>query len=117
MFIEEFYNYDGKSDEQIIRIIYETTLTSWLIFNEEDVYLEMIEFFEEQEDYLACEGVKRAVDKINDIMDKRFDEVSDVDEDEILMTSEEHKNVSKLIYQDILKEIYENRIRTIKGND
>jgi hypothetical protein len=117
MFIEEFYNYDGKSDEQIIRIIYETTLTSWLIFNEEDVYLEMIEFFEEQEDYLACEGVKRAVDKINDIMDKRFDEVSDVDEDEILMTSEEHKRVSQLIYQDILKEIYENRIRTIKGND
>jgi hypothetical protein len=119
MFIEEFYNYDGKSDEQIVRIIYETTLTSWLIFNEEEVYLEMIETFEEQENYLACEGIKRAIDKVNEVMDRRFDEATKIaeTEDEALLTIEEHKRVSQLIYQDILKEIYENRIRTIKGND
>ena len=52
-------------------------------------------------------------------MDKRFDEAAKIEEteDEALLTSEEHKRVSQLIYQDILKEIYENRIRTIKGND
>lgn len=119
MYIEEFYNYDNSSNEAVVRIIYETTLTSWLIFNEEEVYLSMIETFEEQENYLACEGVKRAIEKINEVMDIRYAEATKIaeTEDEALLTADEHRRVSRLIYEDILKEIYENRVRAIKGNN
>ena len=46
-------------------------------------------------------------------MDKHFKEaeVLEEDEEQVLYTHDEHQRVSRLIFEDILKEIYERQIK------
>jgi hypothetical protein len=113
MLLEEFYNYESKKDEEKVQFFYTATLSSWLNYNNVDVYVALIDDFEEKEEYLICEGINRALSVIDDIMDRRFGEAASVKEDdEIFLTHEQHEKVSQLVFLDIMKEIYKSYITT-----
>ena len=113
MLLEEFYNYESKKDEEKVQFFYTATLSSWLNYNNIDVYVALIDDFEEKEEYLICEGINRALSVIDDIMDKRFGEAAIVEEDGLgFFTQEEHDKVSQLVFLDIMKEIYKSYITT-----
>jgi len=113
MLLEEFYNYESKKDEEKVQFFYTSTLSSWLNYNNVDVYVALIDDFEEKEEYLICEGINRALSVIDDIMDKRFGEAAIVEEDGLgFFTQEEHDKVSQLVFLDIMKEIYKSYITT-----
>lgn len=111
MLLEELYNKDYK---KVAETAYVTTLQFYLSYNELAIYDRMLQHYEEQEDYAVCQGIHQAIDFIEDTMDKRFDEATPEDEQEDgkLYTQEEYKNVSRLIFEDILKEIYERQVKT-----
>jgi hypothetical protein len=119
MFIEEFYKYDGKDVTDVADIVYLTTLQSWLIYNELSIYESLLVTFEEMEQYAICEGIHRALSKVEDIMDERFSEANKLAESDsgYTVTHEEHNRVSRLVFEDILKEIYEKQIGKYKKNN
>lgn len=112
MLLEEFYNYDGNRDKLSAEDVYLTTLQHWLIYNDFDIYESLLITFEQKENYVACEGIHRALRRIEQIMDQRFEEAEKIQEteEEVVYTHEEHKRISRLIFEDILKEIYEKQI-------
>lgn len=112
MLLEEFYNYDGKEDKLIAQEAYLSTLHCWFLYNEFDIYESLLITFEQREQYAICEGINKALSKIEEIMDNRFKESDNLKatSDEIVLTHEEHKRVSRLIFEDILREIYEKQI-------
>lgn len=112
MLLEEFYNYDGKKDTLKVEDVYLTTLQHWLIYNDFDIYESLLITFEEKENYIVCEGIHRALERIQDIMDTRFEQADKVKETEteVVYTHEEHQRISRLIFEDILKEIYEKQV-------
>lgn len=111
MLLEELYN---KEYKRIVESAYITTLQFYLSYNDLNIYDRMLEYYEEQEDYAVCQGIHQAIDFIDDTMDKRFGEAipEEEEEDGKLYTQEEYKNVSRLIFEDILKEIYERQVKT-----
>lgn len=112
MLLEEFFNHDPGDDANVVGYVYIATLSAWLIHNEFEVFDAVLAHFEEKEDYLTCEGIRRAIDKIDEIYNDRFSEATIIaqDEDTVEYSYEEHKRVSRLIFQDILKEIYEKQV-------
>lgn len=114
MLLEEFYSQDPKNHVRVAESAYLVTLQYWMVYNQLDIYERMLQYYEEKEEYAFCEGISRAIEKIEDTMDKRFQEAEalEEDEDQILYTHDEHQRVSRLIFEDILKEIYERQIKT-----
>lgn len=119
MFIEEFYNYNGEETTEVADIVYVTTLQSWLIYNELSIYESLLITFEELEQYAICEGIHRALSKVEDVMDERFSEANKLAEtdESYTITHEEHQRISRLVFEDILKEIYEKQISKYKKNN
>ena len=115
MLLEELYN-DGKESGNIQLHFYTATLSAYLIYNDLDIFDKLLQDFEEKEEYLICSGIKAAIEKIEDIHDSRFNnaalEVGIQEDEEGLLTFsfDKHKEISKLIFEDILKEIYERQI-------
>lgn len=115
MLLEELYN-DGKESGNIQLHFYTATLSAYLIYNDLEIFDKLLQDFEEKEEYLICSGIKAAIEKIEDIHDSRFNnaalEVGIQEDEEGLLTFsfDKHKEISKLIFEDILKEIYERQI-------
>lgn len=119
MFIEDFYKYDGEETTEIAEAVYLTTLQSWLIYNEFSIYESLLITFEELEQYAICEGIHRALSRVEEIMDDRFSEANKLAEtdESYTITHEEHQRISRLVFEDILKEIYEKQISKYKKNN
>jgi hypothetical protein len=119
MFLEEFYNYNGNRDQVVSDSMYLHTLACWLINNNFEVYESLIEHYEKIEEYAVCDGISKALNKISDIMHDRFEDAEKVSEtdEEVVYTHQEHMRVSSLIFEDILKEIYEKQISKYKENN
>lgn len=113
MLLEEFYSQDPKNHVRVAESAYLVTLQYWMVYNQLDIYERMLQYYEEREEYAFCEGISRAIEKIEDTMDKHFKEaeVLEEDEEQVLYTHDEHQRVSRLIFEDILKEIYERQIK------
>ena len=114
MLLEEFYSQDPKNHVRVAESAYLVTLQYWMVYNQIDIYERMLQYYEDKEEYAFCEGIARAIEKIEDTMDKRFQEAEalEEDEDQILYAHDEHQRVSRLIFEDILKEIYERQVKT-----
>jgi hypothetical protein len=112
MLLEEFYNYDGNRDKLSAEDVYLTTLQHWLIYNDFDIYESLLITFEQKENYIVCAGIRRALQRIEDTMDRRFEQAEKIreTEEEVVYTHEEHQRISRLIFEDILGEIYEKQI-------
>lgn len=121
MLLEELYN-NGKESGNIQLHFYTATLSAYLIYNDLEIFDRLLQDFEEKEEYLICSGIKAAIEKIEDVHDSRFQDAAveigvNEDEDGMLTFSfEKHKEISKLIFEDILKEIYEKQIEQSKGD-
>lgn len=115
MLLEELYN-EGNSSENTQLHFYTATLSAYLIYNDLEVFDRLLKEFEEKEEYLICSGIQSAIEKIEDIHSSRFDEAAveiGIEEDEeglLTFSFEKHKEISKLIFKDILTEIYERQI-------
>ena len=112
MFLEEFYNYDASKDTLVTEYVYVHTLSCFIINNDFNVYESLLDHYEAEEQYAVCEGINRALLKIDDIMAKRFAEADKIEETEesVVYTHQEHMRISSLIFEDIVKEIYERKI-------
>lgn len=118
MLLEEFYKYNGQDDSVLTEAVYLGTLHSWLIYNDFVIYENIIKYFEEKEEYMVCEGIHRALSKIDDVMAERFKDAEKIREtdDEVVYSHEEHQRVSRLVFEDIIKEIYEKQVSKRKEN-
>lgn len=118
MLLEEFYNYNHKGDSMLADSMYLHTLGCWLFNSNFEVYESLIKYYEDREEYAVCEGINRALNKIEDIMHEHFENAEKISETEteVTYTHEEHMRVSSLIFEDILKEIYEKQINKYKKN-
>jgi len=119
MLLEEFYKYDASNDKVIAEYVYVHTLSCWIINSDFNIYESLIEYYEDREQYAVCEGIHKALSKIDDIMASRFEEADKIKEteNEVVYSMQEHTRVSALIFEDILKEIYGRQIDRIKGNN
>lgn len=119
MLLEELYSQDPKNHVKVAEAAYLVTLQYWMVYNQLDIYERMLNYYEEKEEYAICEGITRAIEKIESTMDYHFQQAESLeeDEDQILYTHEEHQRVSRLIFEDILKEIYERQIKTTEEGD
>jgi regulator of sigma D len=119
MLLEEFYNYDASDDKLIAEYVYVHTLSCWIVNGDFDIYESLIDHYEKEEQYAVCEGIHKALSKIDDIMAVRFDEADKIQEteDKVVYSMQEHNRVSALIFEDILKEIYEKQINKYKTNN
>lgn len=121
MLLEELYN-DGKKSGDIQMHFYTATLSAYLIYNDLEVFDRLLQEFEDREEYLICSGIKAAIEKIEDVHDSRFQNAAveiGMEEDEegmLTFSFEKHKEISKLIFEDILKEIYEKQIEQSTRN-
>lgn len=121
MLLEELYN-DGKKSGDIQMHFYIATLSAYLIYNDLEVFDRLLQEFEDREEYLICSGIKSAIEKIEDVHDGRFQNAAveiGMEEDEegmLTFSFEKHKEISKLIFEDILKEIYEKQIEQSTRN-
>ena len=109
----EFYNIGDLSGRDVSNHFYIATLQSWLIHNDDEIYQNVLDHFEQLEYYAVCDGVNRAMKFIRNAVDKRFDEASFIAEDSDTYTYEfeEYKKISRKIYEDVLLEIYAEQIR------
>jgi len=116
MLLEEFFKQEFDDREDIVEYFYVATLSAWLTYNEFEIFDNVLKFFEEKEEYLICEGIHKAIDKIDEIYNDRFSEatIHSQTEETIEYTYEEHKRVSRLIFEDVLTEIYEKQISKFK---
>jgi uncharacterized protein YbcV (DUF1398 family) len=111
MFTEEFYNQEIK-DKDVIDFFYVATLQMWLTHNDLNVYDDLLTYFEEQENYLICQGVHKAIAFIEKTVEDRFDGATKLSnsEDGDMYSFEEHKRISNEIFKDVVKEVYEKQI-------
>lgn len=113
MLFEELYKYDASDDKEVGEGFYVATLMYWLLNNELEIFDDVLNHFQEKEQYIVCFGIKKAIDKIEETIEKRFDEaaVMSESEEEKVYDAEEYKRVSREIFKDILFEIYEYQIK------
>lgn len=116
MLLEDFFKHEFEDREDIVNHFYTATLAAWLTYNEFEIFDTVLKFFEEKEEYLICEGIHKAIDKIDEIYNDRFEQATILSqtEDSIEYTYEEHKRISRLIFEDVLIEIYEKQIGKLK---
>lgn len=115
MLLEEFYNSsDGTKNKS--GHFYTATLSAFLINPDLSIFDRLLQSFEDKEEYVACAGIKSAIEFIESRYENRFDEAAielEIDPDEegfISLTTDKHIEISKLIFEDIIKEIYEQQI-------
>lgn len=118
MSYEEFYKTDFKDGEQK-ESFYITTLLLWLIYNKFDVFEEVLEHFESNENYLVCAGIHLALEKVEDLMHNRFEEATPIEDngDHKTYSYEEYEIVSKQVLRDIIIEMYEKQAEKFKDRD
>lgn len=118
MSYEEFYKTDFKDGEQK-ESFYITTLLLWLIYNKFDVFEEVLEHFEGNENYLVCAGIHLALEKVEDLMHNRFEEATPIEDngDHKTYSYEEYEIVSKQVLRDIIIEMYEKQAEKFKDRD
>lgn len=123
MFTEEFYNQEIK-DKDVVDFFYVATLQMWLTHNDLNIYDDLLTYFEEQENYLICEGVHKAIAFIEKTVEQNFDNATKLsdNEDGSMYSFEEHKRISNEIFKEVVKEVYEKQIGDIsssnrKGNE
>ena len=118
MFTEEFYNQD-LGDRDVVDFFYVATLQMWLMHNDLTVYDDLLGYFEEQENYLICEGVHKAIAFVESTVEKNFSEATNLSEDlnESSYSFEEHKRVSNEIFKQVVQEIYEKQIGDISRSN
>lgn len=118
MLLEEFYNGSGESKNKS-EYFYTATLAAFLIKPDLTLFDRLLESFEDKEEYEACAGISQAIAFVEESHEKRFSDAAndlEIDPDEegfISITSEKHVEISNQIFEDILKEIYEQQA---KGN-
>lgn len=119
MLLEEFYKYNGQDDSVLTEAVYLGTLHSWLIYNDFVIYENIMKYFEEKEEYMICDGIHRALSKIDDVMAERFKDAEKIKETEgeVVYSHEEHQRVSRLVFEDIIKEIYERKAEHAKKDN
>lgn len=113
MSLEEFYNQEYRSQ---VSAAYVSTLQFYVNYNDLTIYDALVKYYEDTEEYAICEGISRAIDFIDDTMDHRFGEAIEESEEEDgkIYTAEEYKRVSILVFEDIIKEIYERQVKGIE---
>lgn len=116
MLLEELYS---KQYQNEVNSAYVSTLQFYVNYNDLTIYDALVKHYEDTEEYAICEGISRAVDFIDDTMDKRFGDAIEEGEEEDgkIYTAEEYKRVSRLVFEDIIKEIYERQIKRIERPD
>lgn len=119
MLFEELFRDQTQEDKDVIHKFYIATLSAWLMYNDLSIFDNVLKHFEEKEEYLICEAIHRAINKIDEIYNDRFEEASPLEEaDDIIQFSyEEHKRVSRLIFEDVIKEIYEKQVAKYKESN
>jgi hypothetical protein len=115
MLLEELYNKEYQSQ---VNAAYVSTLQFYVNYNDLTIYDALVKYYEDTEEYSICEGISKAVDFIDDTMDIRFGEAIEEGEEEDgkIYTAEEYKRVSRLVFEDIIKEIYERQVGNYKEN-
>ena len=113
MSLEELYNKEYRNQ---VSVAYVSTLQFYVNYNDLSIYDDLVKYYEGTEEYAICEGISRAIDFIDDTMDHRFGEAIEEGEEEDgkIYTAEEYKRVSRLVFEDIIKEIYERQIKGIE---
>jgi regulator of sigma D len=119
MLLEEFYKYDPTNDKLISEYVYVHTLSCWIVNSDFNIYESLIEYYEGQEQFAVCEGIYNALEKIDQIMANRFEQADKIEEteDRAVHSMQEHTRISGLIFEDIIKEIYEKQINKYKENN
>jgi len=109
MFFEGFFDETQLDADDIINHYYVLTLSAWITYNEMEIYENMMKHFEEKENYYVCEGINRALARIDEVTTNRFSEATPLEEDEDVrsFSVEEYKNASRKVFMDIMTEIYE----------
>ena len=115
MLLEELYNKEYQSQ---VNAAYVSTLQFYVNYNDLTIYDALVKYYEDTEEYAICEGISKAVDFVDDTMDIRFGEAIEEGEEEDgkIYTAEEYKRVSRLVFEDIIKEIYERQVGNYKEN-
>lgn len=118
MSIEKHFSV-SDGDRNKIERYYFTTLLAYMVWNKFDMFDDVLQYFEEKEEYLVCSGIQVAISKIEDIMDNRFADATPLEENEDMNTYslEEYEDVSRKVFKDIIIEMYERQIDEFKGND
>lgn len=126
MLLEEFFNQDSTGD-QLIKYVYVSTLSNFVINPNFQIFDNILEKYEKEENYLICEGINRALNKIDEIYNDRFsnaikelDDEEDQEEfsiDDYVDHEDRNIRISRLIFEDIIKEIYEAQIRRYKESN
>lgn len=109
MFFEGFFDETELEPQDIINHYYVLTLSAWIMYNEHEIYESMLDYFEKKENYYVCEGINRALARIDDVTTQRFSEATPLEEDDEkrMFNVEEYKQVSRRVFLDIMTEIYE----------
>ena len=116
MLLEELYNKEYQSQ---VNAAYVSTLQFYVNYNDLTIYDALVKYYEDTEEYAICEGISKAVDFVDDTMDIRFGEAIEEGEEEDgkIYTAEEYKRVSRLVFEDIIKEIYERQVKGIESTN
>lgn len=119
MLLETFYKSNFNDDQDVINHFYCATLASWIVYNDFTIYDKLIEHFEVKEEYFVCEGINRALNKIDDIMEKHFgdDDMFIDNGDEVIFDADKHSQASKKVFEEVIIELYENQIRRYKKHN
>lgn len=112
-------------NKEIASLFYINTLQYWLVYNDYEIYEEVLNHFESLELYPVCDGIKKALVFIEMVLDERFKDakIETSDALDVVLGKlsddkwEKHKSISRLVYKDVLTEIYGEQIRNLtKGN-
>lgn len=111
MFTEAFYKQD-LGDRDVVDFFYVATLQMWLMHNDLNIYDDLLTYFEEQENYLICEAIHKAIAFIESTVEENFENATKLSEenDGNMYSFEEHKRVSNEIFKQVVQEIYEKQI-------
>jgi hypothetical protein len=117
MSLEEFYKASNE-DRNKIESYYLTTLQAWMLWNKFDMFEDVLQHFEDKEEYLVCSGIQTAISRIEDIMDNHFTKATPIEEnnDVVTYSLEEYEEVSKKVFKDLIIEMYERQIDNSKEN-
>lgn len=120
MWLRDIYNNAPVDD--VVHYSYVTTLMVWLIANDFDIFDDVLKEFENKEDYQVCHGIHLGMRFIEELMDQKFKEHSEVTEDSSKTTylfddANKYKEVSKEIFIKVIVEIYESQVGGYKKTD
>lgn len=118
MLLGGYYKITNTGEERTVDLIYVTTLLAYLNHPDTAVFVGLLDRLEDEEKYMMCAGVHKALHTIEDFYEKRFVEAAegnDLDltepmDIEINISQEDHQAVVNKVFEDILIEVYEKQI-------